>query len=262
MSHPLDDPRAKLRRAEEHLKEFEVERKRWIESGPYAVLPYMNADQTKWTARLHRMDTAIKAERDVWGLIIGDYIHNLRSALDHLVWQLVTVANGITPTDKTESSISFPVVTISPRDFWSRPMIQREDLTLEQALMIEGFQPYRAIGMEKTTPLADLHALWNADKHKLITPIKVTLSAGSPPVTKLTDVRFIDGPEWDFEIALEGDADIGWATIEVTGSNPQVDVNSFAVDVTFGEGGRLIQNMTVLYDLTRDIVENCAHFFK
>jgi hypothetical protein len=31
-----------------------------------------------------------------WGPIIGDVVHNLRSALDHLVWQL-TIANGHTP---------------------------------------------------------------------------------------------------------------------------------------------------------------------
>ena len=31
-----------------------------------------------------------------WGAIIGDVVHNLRSALDHLVWQL-TLAEGHTP---------------------------------------------------------------------------------------------------------------------------------------------------------------------
>lgn len=261
MAHPLDGPRAKIGRAEKHLKEFEAERVKWRESSPYAILPYINGNQ--WTARVHRIDTKVKAERDVWGLIIGDYVHALRSALDHLIWQLVTVANGITPTEKTESSIAFPVITTHPRDFWSRPMIQREDITLEQALMIEGFQPYRAIGSEKANPLADLHALWNADKHKVITPTKVTLSkANSPTVWTNDDIRIIDGPEWDTDVALVGDADIGWATIEAIGPEPKMEVNRFSVDVTFGEGGREIENLPVLHTLTSDIVENCGHFFE
>jgi hypothetical protein len=35
-----------------------------------------------------------------WGLVVGDVLHNLRSALDHLAWQLV-LANGKSPTSRT-----------------------------------------------------------------------------------------------------------------------------------------------------------------
>lgn len=262
MAHPLDGPRAKIKRAEKHLEEFDSERKTWGESSPYAILARPNSDKTEWTFRVFRSQTKVKHEVDVFGLIIGDYVHALRSALDHLVWQLVTVANGITPTDKTEGSIAFPVVTTHPKDFWSKPIFQRGDLTLEQGLMLEGFQPYRAIGMEKTTPLADLHALWNLDKHKLITPIKVTLSKVEGPRFFTNDVRLIGETKWDSEVALEDQTDVAWVTVEVVGLDPQVEVNRFTVDVTFGEAGRSIDNLPVLRDLTSGIVENCAHFFE
>ena len=39
-----------------------------------------------------------------WSLILGDLLHNLRSALDHLAWQLV-VDGGGTPSQDT----NFPV---------------------------------------------------------------------------------------------------------------------------------------------------------
>lgn len=235
MAHPLDGPRAKIGRAEKHLDEFDAEREKWVKSSPYAILPYSNTDKTEWTVRLHRMDTPVKAERDVWGLIIGDYVHALRSALDQLVWQLVTVANKRTLSKEDERRIAFPIVTTHPKAFWELTTVQH--LRLEQALVIEDFQPYRAIGMEKTTPLADLHALWNADKHKVITPIKVTLSKTiSPVIRPHPDVRVVDF-EWDTDIALEGDANIGRVTIEVVGPNPDVDVDGYSVDVTFGEGG-------------------------
>jgi hypothetical protein len=259
VAHPLDGPRAKIRRAEKHLQEFEAERQTWIKSSPYAILPYPNADKTKWTVRSHRIDTEVKAEQFVWGLIIGDYVHALRSALDQLAWALVTVANNHAPPKEDERRIAFPIITTHPKEFWGNVTVGH--LKLEQALMIEGFQPYRAIGLEKTTPLADLNTLWNADKHKVITPTKVTLSSSDPPVIRPNpDIRVVDA-EWDFEVSLEGSTDLGWITVEVLGPNASVDVDRFSVDVTFGESGRLIQNLPVLLALTRDIVENCAHFF-
>src|SRR5215213_8436860 len=59
-----------------------------------------------------------------WGPIIGDVVHNLRSALDHLVWQL-TIANGHTPPNPIPwrgqpgaewRDIRFPIYTFDPRD--------------------------------------------------------------------------------------------------------------------------------------------------
>jgi hypothetical protein len=58
-----------------------------------------------------------------WGVIIGDVVHNLRSALDHLVWQL-TLANGNIPSaviprgkaGKKWRDIRFPIYTLDLRD--------------------------------------------------------------------------------------------------------------------------------------------------
>jgi hypothetical protein len=58
-----------------------------------------------------------------WGVIIGDVVHNLRSALDHLVWQL-TLANGNIPpaviprgkAGKKWRDIRFPIYTLDLRD--------------------------------------------------------------------------------------------------------------------------------------------------
>lgn len=260
MPHPLEGPRAKIRWAEKRLGEFDFERQRWLESNPYVVLSYPNADKTEWKFVLHRFDDDVKPESDVFGLLIGDYVHSLRSALDHLVWQLVNTANSITP--KSDHEVSFPVITTHPKNFWARPMIAREELTFEQALFIESFQPYRAIGAENDNALADLHALWNADKHKLVTPVKVTLSEQGPVFGFNSDSGDVLTKKWDTEIALEGDAEIAWVTIDPVGPDPQVTVQNLPVDVAFGEGGRLIENLPVLRDITRDIVEGCAHFFK
>jgi hypothetical protein len=237
-----------------------LERQKWFESSPYAVLPYTNSDKTEWKFALHRFDEEFKAEKDIFGLIIGDYVHALRSALDQLVWQLVTVANGITP--KSDNEVSFPIITTHPSKFWARPMINRNELTFEQALFLEGFQPYRAIDAADKNALADLHALWNADKHKLVTPVRVTLSKEGPVFRTNAEAGNIVSKEWDSEVALEGDAEIAWVTVAPVGPDPQVDVTSLPVDVTFGEGGRLIQDLPTLLFITDQIVENCARFFE
>jgi hypothetical protein len=255
--HGIENPRAKIRWAKHHLAELEREREMWVNSHPYAVFNNSNADKTFWKFLVHRFDEDVKPESDTFGLIIGDYVHNLRSALDQLAWQLVKVANGITP--KRDGDVSFPIVDGHPRDFWSRPMIAREEVTFEQALFLEGFQPYRAIGPIRPHPLTDLHALWNADKHKLITDVRATVHANGP-VFKYTDTRLIEN-EWDSKVPLEGDTQIAWARVEVTGPDPNVVVEYLPVDVAVGEGGRLIQDLPNLLSIVEDIVENCIRFF-
>jgi hypothetical protein len=55
-----------------------------------------------------------------WSLIVGDYVSNARSSLDHLVWQLV-LANGQTP----DRNHSFPV--LKTHAGWLRNVEQRPE---------------------------------------------------------------------------------------------------------------------------------------
>lgn len=261
MADPLKDPRAKLRRAHRHLEELDREWDAWLKSNPYAVLPYANTDKTEWKFAVHRFDEAVKPESDTFGLIIGDYVNCVRSALDHLAWALVTVANGITP--KHHSDVSFPVVTTHPRDFWSRPMITREEITFEQALFLEGFQSYRTFNDPSGGPLANLHALWNVDKHQLVTAVSVTIDQPGPTFGLNDDAGQIVGePKWDAEVSLEGDAEIAWVTIAPVGPEPKVDVTNLPVHVAFGKARTPIDALPALWMMADQIVENCARFFR
>ena len=42
----------------------------------------------------------------MWGVLIGEILHNLRSALDHLIWQLVILETGAPPTT---TKTAFPI---------------------------------------------------------------------------------------------------------------------------------------------------------
>src|SRR5215469_15194346 len=75
-------------------------------------------------------------------LILGDCVHNLRSALDHLAYQLV-VLNKKTP----DSKLSFPILDRPPRLGWKhrwrkRPLLIR-DASTQANQIIKGIQPYK-----------------------------------------------------------------------------------------------------------------------
>lgn len=97
------------------------------------------------------------------GLIMGDAIHNLRSALDNLWWELVDRYGGICdqntffPITKTEKNFE---KTIKDRGI--------ESLSSDIAgLLRKNIKPYRG----GNDPLYALNELNNINKHRLLIPI-------------------------------------------------------------------------------------------
>lgn len=102
-------------------------------------------------------------------VVAGDFLFAVRSALDHLVWQLV-ISNGAAPTDRN----MFPI-TRSPDDF-KRDVAKgrRLDGVSAQAQgIIEGLQPYHT----GTNPLGRLTELHNVDKHRTLNLTPVVASS-------------------------------------------------------------------------------------
>ena len=84
---------AKLLRAEHQLKQITNEANRLCSDVQHGIVREVRADVDKqvWVYRGETPNTPIR-----WSVIFGEILYNLRSALDHLVWQLV-LANGQTP---------------------------------------------------------------------------------------------------------------------------------------------------------------------
>jgi hypothetical protein len=92
--------------------------------------------------------------------IAGDVIHNLRSVLDHMVWQLVLANNG-TPTPGVTG---FPVSN-SPQEHTSRKFRGKiEGVGPDVIDAIDTLKPYYG-GDEAVWRL---HGLNNRDKHRLL----------------------------------------------------------------------------------------------
>src|ERR1041385_8956240 len=92
--------RLKVERAKKHILDLEIARDRFIETEPYVIETERNPQTGNYLFRVTKLQPP---PHDI-GLIAGDVAHNLRSALDHLAYQLVLV-NKENPNRSTE----FPI---------------------------------------------------------------------------------------------------------------------------------------------------------
>lgn len=158
MSHPLDGIWAKLVRAEEHLDTLDVELEAYWDSDPGKVVRQFDPDDAMVTI----LSLKSRSPPLRLSIIIGDCIHNLRSCLDHLAWQLV-LAGGSIPTTRT----AFPIF----KDAGDYEREVRNGRTAhrvpERALaLIETLQPYHRRDDPTIHPLWVLRELSNIDKHR------------------------------------------------------------------------------------------------
>jgi hypothetical protein len=166
MQHPLDGVRAKIERAMEHFDKLRRDASPF-ERNAYTVRG--EKDFEKGAIVFFAQDMGLGEPPIQLSLLAGEIAYQLRSALDHLVYQLIS-ANGQTPDRKGQ----FPIFK-SPNEYESRagPMIQ--GLSPRAGAVIESLQPYHrhiATGYDTLWMLNDLN---NTDKHRLV---PVCLMAG------------------------------------------------------------------------------------
>jgi hypothetical protein len=164
---------AKIERAEEHLGVLETKIRAYIESEPIALDSKPNPDGSSEDFYFR----FVRPIPDDLGLILGDCVHNLRSALDHIAMSLA-INNGVDPYD---SSVYFPICG-SPESFFGKDHIGSFEgnaprgtgrfkvckLSLDAQTFVEEMQPYD--GRHEAWPLSELQNLDNWDKHRAILP--------------------------------------------------------------------------------------------
>src|SRR5205809_1133820 len=95
MSDALSGVRLKLARALCEVTALDKEVVHFIETAPHPYRPALdfNVDTRILTFSVH----IEKTPDPMWGVRIGEVIHNLRSALDHIIWELVILTTGRPP---------------------------------------------------------------------------------------------------------------------------------------------------------------------
>ncbi|HXC47592.1 MAG TPA: hypothetical protein VNU20_04825 [Candidatus Sulfotelmatobacter sp.] len=158
--------RQKINRAKYHLNQLKAALEAWNgteeEGNPLVI--YKNPGRTWWDLSVKE----VTPNNPNWALIVGDIIHNLRSALDHLVYQLA-ILHGQSTNFARETF--FPI-SLDASSF-SKARVKLESHIAPRALaLIEELQPYKAADLVGKDPKAS--KLWIVseldiiDKHRIL----------------------------------------------------------------------------------------------
>lgn len=173
--HPLDGPRAKIVRAKSQLVALQTTFQRFLKQYRYNVV-IAEFDRKTECYNL-RVQSGPPAFPNEWGVLIGEIAHNLRSALDGLIWQLALL-------EKSEPYrlTAFPIKLGGKKDpFWVKgaPLHLLKSIDRRFWESIEAFQPYKRGNGGRRNPLFLLKKLNDTDKHRLITVLSTTVAGMS-----------------------------------------------------------------------------------
>lgn len=163
---------AKIKRAMSLIDELEGLCKEYINS-EYFRIDRVPVGTNEWDLIL-RVDESPPL---ILGILVGDIVHNLRSSLDIGLFHYLREANPRSFSNldnKTLNAIKFPIFNSSARfshTTWHAGLAD-EQLVLD----LREVQPFRFLDYAESdtehlkiiesSPLWQLHGLWNADKHR------------------------------------------------------------------------------------------------
>lgn len=155
LEFPLAGCYIKIERAKHHIDTLEKSIMDFLNSNPYDILGEIGPEGY-YILRL-KINQTIPSE---WSAIIGDILHNLRSALDLLACQLIRVPNP----EHDCSWVSF-IISENHRKF--KTSLEKSEFKMQGKSVIEiikSLKPYK--GGEENYWL--LHRLNIQDKHRLL----------------------------------------------------------------------------------------------
>lgn len=206
--------RLKIDWAEKHLDALDAEIDRW-NSGPRKPRRLTRicdgVPSTEFRAQI-RFDPPIP---DTLPMIIGDAVHNLRSALDHLACALAELENP-TASETGHFGVEFPIY-ITEGEFNRRGAAKIKKLATAAHDEIKSLQPYHAGDDARLQRLWVLHQLDIIDKHRQISIMggRYSLPANFTP-------QALQGNEFVFEGRIYvpfNDGDI----IRILGVDPEFE---------------------------------------
>jgi hypothetical protein len=248
-SDSLEGPKLKIERAKSHIRDL-VERDAEFFSGPdgppYIIRrePY-DKDPAQECFKV-KMIREIDAE---FPIIIGEVIHNLRSALDHL-----TVILGELNCCANTRQIHFPVGR--DKAHFELPETQKKikALSPDAQSMIRGLKPYKG----GNDLLWAMHECSLVDKHNSLISVAVSRQGGPVGSLRLSTLQegynYISVPQWN---AFDKEAIVltfpKGATVESDDSLGIILSLSFReIDVIKGKS--VIATLKQFVDLTKNIV--------
>lgn len=203
----------RLGRAEEHLETIKRELLSYYDDGRCVITGEYKPDEGRRKGTIENAQVAIPEIDTHLNTLIGEFLHNLRSGLDHLAWQLVLNTKK-TPTSDTKFPILGTAPTPNKKGERKPPTIYGGVSDAAQTL-IGASQPYQWGDRYAEHSLFLLHRLWNIDKHRHVIArgchTAITLPMGLP--------------QFKFSCRLTSTNEHG-AQLILVPDDPEVDVNA------------------------------------
>ena len=234
----LESVRAKLKHAKQHIQNAERECQAFFESGPYLISRQHHPQQKDWV--VYGL-TATRPIPNPIALTTGDALSNLRSVLDYLAWELVTV-NGQKPTRQT----SFPIYD-SASNYQKdshRRMRGMSDIAIRT---IDSCTPWKG----GNDVLWKLNELNNIHKHRVLITVGAFMEGVSSSVA-----HFISPTNNAWRVLKSGDL--------LTMIPAEFDVDGhleFAFQVAFNEPGMSARVNQIIKTLN-ETLEHIAHLVR
>lgn len=221
---PTPSHRLKLHRAEEHLIDLKGVAADASARRPYPVVETFEPDRQEW---VYYLSLAEAEPPEMFPIVLGDFLFNVRSALDHLIV-------AIAPDRDSKRQVEFPIFTADPlrvhehtgadlhpeeAALWRR---RTRGLPADCIAELRALQPYETArhfnASAQDQALAVLSMLQNADKHRNLVGVFTGLTRAQIETdgwwTCVIEPGFKDGAEMyaaptQVDVKVEGAAQIG-----------------------------------------------------
>jgi hypothetical protein len=240
MTDRLDGPLAKVARASEHIQQFVAVAGGFFQTDPYRIVVQKNpkTGNLDWVAQV-RADPPLALS-----LIAGDVIHNLRSALDLLAWQLVLDGGG-KPVVSGSLATCYPIMD-GRRAFKNVGLRRVQGASKDAKDLISATRPFKG----GNDALWQIHRLDIVDKHRLLVAVgaahrNIILTFPTPSMIRIAEKHFKNTPvsahPVDLALEPEGrqfplkDGDVIFS--DATDTPPEDRDPKFTFDIAISEPG-------------------------
>ena len=235
-NHPMAGCQEKLWRAHEHFAvlQAEIAKLQSGQAGESQLVTFRTERMPNVPGTLRTVVESV-AEPDLrLATVLGDMIHNLRSSLDNLVFELAFLGMR---GQKIPKRVAFP--SSFTRKEWQSSHVQKtllEGVLKKHRALLYQVQPcYRkrdsasdqALRRRKRNPAADLHRLWNEDKHRMVLPLVLTPFQVQPIIGPFRNCRPDGEPTINIDFLgkpVEVGTEVLTIPYRVTGDDPRFTI--------------------------------------
>lgn len=185
------------------------------EHGPYdtSLVHYGNGDHVLY------MEQVIPTPTEI-GLLLGEWLYLLRSALDSCVYDVAIHDNGNADPPPTPNALEFPLC--ASEEVWKRSQHRIKPLNEKHRDWVHSVQPYRSARSPESTLLYWLNELARIDRHRTLHVMGSVVAEANPLVWAPDSTSILFEDRSDLPMPLVGRTELARFTVVPYNDGDQV----------------------------------------